>query len=122
DRIEHERPVVVDDLDDRDGLDVLGADRPGTAFEAYLGGAGLAFLEERPGLLGKRGKLARLVTGEVLGGGAREQLRREALGHVAVKAGDDRAGLLDQPARGALALGIEKTFETHGIPRRIGWF
>src|SRR5262249_18128567 len=122
DRVEQERHVVVDDLDERDGLDALGADRSVATVEANLWRARLALLEETPRLLGYRRNLARLVAREILRRGAGEQLARKGLRHVAVETGEDRPGLFDQPACGAFFIGVERTFDEHGysLPGRAG--
>ena len=67
---------------------------------------------------GEIGELARLVAHEVLGRRAREQQRRKALRQVAAQAFQDGAGLLDQPARGALFIAAELRLDVHGSSPR----
>ena len=64
---------------------------------------------------GEIGELARLVAHEVFRRRAREQERRKALRHVAAQAFEDRAGLLDQPARRALLIAAELRLDVHAL-------
>ena len=88
---------------------------PARELEADLRRAELALAEEQPGLLGEVGELARLVAHEVFRRRAREQERRKTLRHVAAQAFQDRAGLLDQPARGALLIAAELRLDVHAV-------
>jgi hypothetical protein len=109
-RIEQERHVVVDDLDDRDRLDVLGAHQAGAGFDADLRLAQRPYHQERPGILGERAELARLVGQQILGRRTREQSGRKTVRHVVALALDDGAHLLDEPPRRAPFLTAEKAF------------
>ena len=77
-RIDQERHVVVDDLEDRGGLEPLVDGGDGGRVEAHLGDAGLAVREKRPGSGRELGELARVVAHEVLGHRAREQRGRRS--------------------------------------------
>ena len=59
DRVDQERHVVVDDLEDRDVLEPVARDGAGRGLEPDLAGAGLADGEQRPGPLRQRRDLAR---------------------------------------------------------------
>ena len=88
---------------------------PGRDSKRIFGAPGLRSLQEQPGGLGEIGELARLVAHQILGRRAREQQRREALRHVAAQALEDGAGLLDQPARGALLVAAELRLDVHAL-------
>jgi hypothetical protein len=114
-RVEQERHVGVDHLDDRDRLDALGADRTGTRLEAQLGHVRLALLQEQPGRFGEVGELARLVAHQILRRRCREQELRETFRHVTAQALQDRARLLDQPACCLFVFGGELPRNVHGL-------
>ncbi len=88
---------------------------PGRDFKSDFGLAGLALGHEQPRGLGELGDLPRLVAHEVFRRHAREQERREAFRHVAAQAFQDRAGLLDQPARLVLLVAAELPLDVHGL-------
>ena len=119
-RVEQERHVAVEHLDDRDRLDALGAHRAGPRLEAHLRRRRLALLQEQPGGFGEVGELARLVAHEILRRRAGEHHRREAVRNAAAQAFQDRAGLLDQPAGGALLVAAELRLDVHALlPRPV---
>ena len=111
--IDQERHVVVDDLQDRDRLDVLGGHRTGARVEADLRRPGLAVRQQRPGVLGERRKLARLIAEKILGRRAPEQASGESRRHVVAQPGQDRAHLLDEPAPGAFVFGADQGLYGH---------
>ncbi len=100
-RVEQERHVAVEHLDDRHRLDAIGAHRARPRLEAHLGHRRLALLQEQPRGFGEVGDLARLVAHQILGRRAGEHHRGEAVRNTAAQAFHDRAGLLDQPPRRA---------------------
>ena len=117
-RIHQERHVVVDDFEHRIRAQPLVTGQVGRV-EPDLRHAGLAHREQRPGVRGELGKLARVVPQEVFGDRVGEQRGDEILRHLAIVAAQDFAGRGDQRRFGAFLIAPGKIGGCHGVvPRR----
>ena len=86
---------------------------PAREVEADLRRPRLAVRQQRPGVLGERRKLARLIAEKILGRRAPEQASGESRRHVVAQPGQDRAHLLDEPAPGAFVFGADQGLYVH---------
>ena len=114
-RVDQERHVVVDDVENRGGPQPLVLGAHGGRFQPHLRGAGLALRQERPRVRRQVGELARVVAHEILGHRARQQRGDEALGRLAMPAVQHLAGRGDQRLRGALLVDAGKVGGLHGL-------
>ncbi len=113
--IDQKRHVVVDDFQHR------GATLAGNRFEPDLGGAGLAFLQQRPRALGEVGKFVGRIALEILRYCKSEQLGHEIVGNVALAPCQDGGSRPDQryarvvvAVMGSIASG--HILDVHGDP------
>jgi hypothetical protein len=118
DRVDQERHVVVDDLQDRNVLEPLLRDDSGRMLETNLRCAGPPDGEQRPGPLRHGRDLARLVGQKILRHRADEQPPDEGLGDVRARAELRRCGI-DQCQDSLLALGLRMVVDRHSYP--LGW-
>jgi hypothetical protein len=103
-RIDQERHVVVDHLEDRDGFQALAGRRLGR-YETDFRRAGFALPEEGPGLAREFGQFARVIGQQVFRRGSCEQQCGEGCRNVA----EQRASFIDQRASSMFVLPVEGT-------------
>ena len=98
-RIDQERHIVIDDLDDRDRLAICPKPQSGTVSQRIFGVPGLALGHEIVGALGQRRDIVGAVTHHVLRHGPAVKLRDECCRDLAPPPAERRARLLDQRGR-----------------------